>query len=157
MLPRRPVAGQPSGGGGHGGVTHRACAADAWTGTSCRSTQSCSPDQIPVTLAQPSTRPSFSKRPATASKSAPATRTAPLHTGRTRRSRPPGAAIGRAGSNQSPRSFRTRRPVAAARSPSRTTSPSTSIWPGNHAEPDAGSGLQNARSRVARTSGFCTG
>jgi len=130
MSPRRSVSGQPSGGGGHGGVSHRACAVGAWTGASCRSTRSCSPDQVPVTVAQPSTRPSFSKRPTTASKSAPATRTAPLHTGLTWSSRPPGAAIGRAGSNQSPRSFRISRPVAATRSPSRTTRPSTSTWPG---------------------------
>jgi hypothetical protein len=106
--------GQPPSGGGHGGVTQRACAAGSGTGVSCRSTRSCSPDQVPVTVAQPSTEPSFSKRAATASKSAPATRTAPFHTGLTRRSRPPGSAIGRVGWNQSPRSFRTRRPVAAA-------------------------------------------
>src|SRR6266851_1291799 len=139
-----------------GRLTHRACAAGSGTGASCRPTRSCSPDQIPVTVAQPSTEPSFSKRPATASKSAPATRTAPFHTALTRRSRPPGSAIGSAGWNQSPRSFLTRQPVAAARSPSRTTSPSTSIWPGNHAEPGAGRGVQNARSRAARTSSFCT-
>ena len=36
------------------------------------------------------------------------------------------------------------RPAAATRSPSRTTSPSTSMRPGNHAEPDAGTGVQNA-------------
>ena len=103
------------------------------------------PDQVPVTAAQPSTRPSFSKRPATASKSAPATRTAPLHTGLTRRSRLSGAAIGRAGSNQSPRSFRTSRPIAATRSPARTTTRTkTSMRPGNHAEPDTGTGVQNA-------------
>ena len=136
MSPWRSVAGQPPSGGGHGGVTHWACAAGARTGTSCRSARSCSPDQVPVTVAQPSTRPSFSKRAATAPKSAPATRTAPFHTGLTRRSGPSGPAIGRAGSNQSPRSFRTSRPVAAARTPSRTTSPSTSTWPGNHAGPE---------------------
>ncbi len=136
--------GQPPGGGGHGGVAHRACAAGAGTGASCRSTRSCSADQVPVTAAQSSTRPSFSKRPVTASKSAPAARTAPCHTGLTRRSRPPGSAIHSAGSNQSPRSFRTSRPVAATRSPSCTTSPETSTWPGNHAEPDTGTGVQNA-------------
>lgn len=156
MSPRRSTAGQPPSGGGHGGVTHRACAASPGTGASCRPTRSCSPDQIPVTVAQPSTEPSPAKRPATASKSAPATWTAPFHTALTRRSKPPGSAIGSAGWNQSPRSFRTRQPVAAARSPSRTTSPSTSVWPRNHAEPGAGSGVHNAHSRAARTSSFCT-
>ena len=150
MSPWRSVAGQPPSGGGHGGVTHWACAAGARTGTSCRSARSCSPDQVPVTVAQPSTRPSFSKRAATAPKSAPATRTAPFHTGLTLRSGPSGPAIGRAGSNQSPRSFRTSRPVAAARTPSRTTSPSTSTWPGNHAGPEAGSGGQNVPSDALR-------
>ena len=156
MSPRRSVAGQPPSGGGRGGVTLRACAAGSGTGASCRSTWSCSPDQVPVTALQPSTEPPFSKRAATASKSAPATRTAPFHTGLTRRPRPPDPAIGKAGWNQSPRSFPTRRPVAAARSPSRTTSPSTSVSPGNHAAPGVGVGVQNGGSRVARTSGFCT-
>ncbi len=109
-------------------------------------------------VAQPSTAPPFSKRPATASKSAPATRTAPCHAALTRRSGPAGPATGNAGSNQSPRPSRTRRPVAAARSPSRTTSPSISIWPGNHAEPIACSGEQNALSgclmMLARISGL---
>ena len=65
-----------------------------------------------------------------------------------------GSAIHIAGSNQSPISSRTSRPVAATRSPSPTTSPPASTWPGNHAEPETGTGVQNAR--FSRLSGCTT-
>jgi hypothetical protein len=48
----RPFTGMlgrhPRSASGRGGDTHRACAVGAWTGTSCRSTRSCSPAQVPV-------------------------------------------------------------------------------------------------------------
>jgi hypothetical protein len=70
----------------------------------------------------------------------------------------PAAAIGRAGSNQSPRSFRTSRPVEATRSPSRMTSLPASMGPGNHAGPrrlSRGPSRPVVRSRRGWEAGRC--
>lgn len=55
----------------------------------------------------------------------------PRHTGLTRRGMPPGNLTGNGGSNQSPVSSRTKRPVAVTRSPSRTITASKSMIPGH--------------------------
>jgi hypothetical protein len=129
LSPPLITSGQPPAGGGHGGTVQlgrrtgsRPCGIWRWT-------RRWSPDQIPVTVAQPCTAPSRWMRPCRASKSAPATRTAPDHTGRTPRSPMRIAATGSSGSNQSPCSLRTKRPQAVAPSPSRKTSKSGSMPP----------------------------
>ena len=88
----------------------------------------------PVTVVHPSTTPAATRRLAVASKSAPVRWTAPF-TGLARRCTPPFSVTGKAGSKQSPRSFRTRRPVVAVRLPSCTTRASTPIWPGITTDP----------------------
>ena len=147
--------GQPPAGGGHGGVRQGSDHGGSGLGLLCRSTSSCSPDHKPSTAAQPSIAPAFSKRFSTKSRSAPTTRIANRPAGVTVRSRPPGNPIGRLGWNQSPRLSRTRRPVAATRSPSRITRCSRAMGASKHdAAPGTSGRVPPSNPRVTGGSGM---